>query len=160
MVRMLSFSSLTASLLTLSTGVSAIRNSIYVISNAETASLGLFGLTPVGAQRASECIPQVFSRMNIGLIVSCTPDFLTGDCYASIRTVEPLAASLGLDIDTSCGLDDDSDEECLPTLLENFALSSSRAILISWDLGLMEELYEMLGVEIDMGEEDGGTGTQ
>lgn len=35
------------------------NNTIYVISNAETPSLHLAGLTPVGAQRANTCLPAV-----------------------------------------------------------------------------------------------------
>lgn len=39
--------------------VLAFNNTVYVISNAETPSFGLPGLTPIGVQRAQTCIPAV-----------------------------------------------------------------------------------------------------
>lgn len=35
------------------------KNNIYLIRNAETASLNLPGLTPVGQERADSCLPNV-----------------------------------------------------------------------------------------------------
>jgi len=37
----------------------AFNNTVYIISNAETPSLGLPGLTPIGFQRANDCLPSV-----------------------------------------------------------------------------------------------------
>ena len=37
----------------------AFNNTVYLISNAETPSLGLPGLTPIGFQRANDCLPSV-----------------------------------------------------------------------------------------------------
>jgi hypothetical protein len=37
----------------------AFNNTVYIISNAETPSLGLPGLTPIGLQRANDCLPSV-----------------------------------------------------------------------------------------------------
>lgn len=37
----------------------SIKNTIYIITNAERPSLGRPGLTPVGLQRAIDCIPNV-----------------------------------------------------------------------------------------------------
>ena len=54
------FLSLTT-LLTLAASAFAanVDNPIYIISNAETPSLNLPGLTPVGLERATQCLPPV-----------------------------------------------------------------------------------------------------
>jgi hypothetical protein len=37
----------------------SINNTLYIITNAETPSLDRPGLTPIGLQRAQDCIPPV-----------------------------------------------------------------------------------------------------
>jgi hypothetical protein len=37
----------------------SINNTLYIITNAETPSLDRPGLTPIGFQRAQDCIPPV-----------------------------------------------------------------------------------------------------
>jgi hypothetical protein len=50
----------------------AVPNTIYIISNAETPSLGLPGFTPVGAHRVQQCLPPVSSF----LLSGCRSKFL------------------------------------------------------------------------------------
>ncbi|KAJ7495120.1 hypothetical protein FB451DRAFT_1360074 [Mycena latifolia] len=73
----------------------------YIITNAETPSLDRPGLTPVGKQRAEDCIPEVFSQLNIGFILSCSID-KDGEeglgCPVAVETATPLAQALGLNV--------------------------------------------------------------
>lgn len=41
------------------------NNTVYIISNAETPSLELPGLTPVGLQRAQNCLPPVSAHSEV-----------------------------------------------------------------------------------------------
>jgi hypothetical protein len=54
-----SFLFVTLALAVQSSIAAKLNNTIYIISNAETPSLQLPGLTPVGAQRAQVCLPAV-----------------------------------------------------------------------------------------------------
>jgi len=96
-------------------------NTLYIITNAETPSLNLPGLTPVGKQRAEVCLPEVsfcvvqslddevlmplshqlFRPLNIGFIATCPLNKKNGLCAETITTAQPIASSLGLGINTS-----------------------------------------------------------
>ncbi|TFK31758.1 hypothetical protein BDQ12DRAFT_693584 [Crucibulum laeve] len=153
MARLLS-SRLVTLILAISSATYAFTNPIYIISNAETPSLGLSGLTPVGLQRVQDCIPSVFASLNIGKIVSCLPDAETSSCFSTIATATPLATSLGLPIDTSCGTGEDSDDECVGDLLTQFAAHSTKSIVIVWDLNQMDSLLENLDADEPEEEDD------
>ncbi|KAF8188060.1 hypothetical protein BJ912DRAFT_926507 [Pholiota molesta] len=130
-----------------------LNNTIYIISNAETPSLQLPGLTPVGAQRAQACLPALFAPLDVGLVVTCPFDPDSGKCAETIATATPIADSLGLTVDTSCGADEETDDDCVPDLLKKFGKNSTQAIIVIWDLGDMDSLFENLDVD-DGGDDD------
>ncbi|PPR06748.1 hypothetical protein CVT24_013055 [Panaeolus cyanescens] len=134
------------------------NNTIYVITNAETPSLNLPGLTPIGFQRASTCIPSVFSNLNVGLIVTCPFDADSGLCSETEATVAPVAAALGLTPDISCGAGEETDDDCVIDLMKKFGKTSTQSILLAWDLNGMDDLFENLDVDDDFvgpnGEDD------
>ncbi|TFK31320.1 hypothetical protein BDQ12DRAFT_717074 [Crucibulum laeve] len=139
------------------TGANAIRNSLYIISQAETPSLGLDGLTPIGVRRSEECIPGVFGHLGIGLIVSCTPDFDTGDCFAAGATVTPLANALNLTVDTSCDTGENTQDDCVSDLISAFAANSTKAILAVWNAGDEDTFFTNLDIDIPDDDGDGVT---
>ncbi|KAJ6573046.1 hypothetical protein DFH09DRAFT_395660 [Mycena vulgaris] len=126
----------------------SINNTLYLIGNAERRSLRRPGLTPVGMERANSCIPSVFGALNLGLIVVCTPDTKTNVCIPANTTATPLAASLGLVPDTSCGTGDDADDDCVGDLLREYAKKSNQSILVVWDSNGMDDLLENLDLEL------------
>ncbi|KAJ7085605.1 hypothetical protein C8R44DRAFT_893890 [Mycena epipterygia] len=123
----------------------------YIITNAETPSLGRPGLTPIGKHRAECCIPNVFSQLNIGLIITCTVD-RDGEeglnCPAANETAIPLANTLGIDI-TACATGDGANDDCVHDKLQKFNKNSNQSVLIVWDSTDMEDLLE--GVDTDAG---------
>ncbi|TFK31559.1 hypothetical protein BDQ12DRAFT_693948 [Crucibulum laeve] len=135
-------------------GVTAIRNSLFIISQAETPSLGVDGLTPIGVQRAEECIPSVFGHLGIGLIVSCTPDFDSGACFAAVATVTPLANALNLTVDTSCDTGDNAQDDCVSDLIAAFAAKSTKAILAVWDAGDEDTFIDNLDIDLPDDDDD------
>ncbi|KJA14135.1 hypothetical protein HYPSUDRAFT_59542 [Hypholoma sublateritium FD-334 SS-4] len=111
------------------------NNTIYIISNAETPSLNLPGLTPIGALRAEECLPQLFAPLDVGIIVTCPLDSESGKCASTIVTATPTANWLGIPIDTSCrlsGADEETDDDCVTDLLKGFTKNSTQSVLIVW----------------------------
>ncbi|KAK0469366.1 uncharacterized protein EV420DRAFT_1633778 [Desarmillaria tabescens] len=126
----------------------AIENTVYIITNAETPSLHRPGLTPIGHHRAGHCIPEVFGNLSLGFIASCTPNSDTGTCIPAVATAAPLANSLGMGIDTSCGTGEESDDDCVHNLLHTYAKTSSAPILLVWDAAAMDDLLENLGMEL------------
>ncbi|KAF7342226.1 Phosphoglycerate mutase family [Mycena venus] len=135
----------------------SINNTLYLIRNAERPSMRRPGLTPVGLERARSCIPSVFGDLNLGLIVICTPDIKTNVCIPANTTVAPLAASLGLVPDTSCGTGRDADVDCVGDLLREYATKSTLPILVVWDSNTMDDLLENLNLEL--AESDDGSDT-
>ncbi|PPQ92015.1 hypothetical protein CVT25_004872 [Psilocybe cyanescens] len=117
-------------LLTLAGSALAISNPIYVISNAEVPSLFRPGLSPVGLQRATQCLPQLFSTLNIGKIITCPQS--EDSCFETLATTQPIADALGLPIDTSCGADENTSDNCVSDLTKKFAKNSTQSILIVW----------------------------
>ncbi|KIJ30777.1 hypothetical protein M422DRAFT_70933 [Sphaerobolus stellatus SS14] len=155
---------------------SGVRNSLFVISQAETPSLGINGLTPVGLQRAQTCIPNVmsstimmnmvFNASNIGLVLSCTPDPDSGACFAAVATVTPLARNLNLTVDISCSLvyltvtgdsdtGDNAQDDCVSDLIASFAAKSNKAIIAVWDAGDEDTFFENLDIDLPDDIDDG-----
>ncbi|KAJ7920206.1 hypothetical protein B0H13DRAFT_1867839 [Mycena leptocephala] len=126
----------------------------YIITNAETPSLDRPGLTPLGKQRAEECIPTVFSQLNIGFILSCTHANSLG-CPAANETAMPLAQALGLNI-TYCGAASDT---CVHSKIQAFLKASNQSALVVWDANDMDNLIEKADVN-DAGLDDDSLGTQ
>ncbi|KAF8903994.1 hypothetical protein CPB85DRAFT_1438130 [Mucidula mucida] len=141
-------------LLFLVASVAAINNTIVIIGNAETPSLHRRGLTPVGKWRVDNCIPQVFADFGFGLIATCTPSNVTGVCTAAYQTAAPLAASLGLPIDTSCGTGEESEDDCLSDLLIRYSKTSTKPVLVVWNGALMDDLLENLDLELPEDEDE------
>ncbi|KAF8164652.1 hypothetical protein K438DRAFT_2025266 [Mycena galopus ATCC 62051] len=123
----------------------------YIISNGETPSLGRPGLTPVGKQRAESCIPNIFSQLNIGLIITCTVD-RDGEeglnCPAANETAVPFATAFGINIST-CATGDGADDDCPNNTLQKFNKNSNQSVLFVWDSTDMEDLLE--NVDTDAG---------
>ncbi|KAJ7733970.1 hypothetical protein B0H16DRAFT_1578759 [Mycena metata] len=116
----------------------------YIITNAETLSLDRPGLTPIGKQRAENCIPAVFSQFNIGFILSCTVD-KDGEeglgCPVANETATPLAQALGLNI-TYCGTGEESNDDCVHDKIKAFLKTSNQSALVVWDATDMDSLLE------------------
>ncbi|KAF9557808.1 hypothetical protein CPC08DRAFT_33150 [Agrocybe pediades] len=131
-------------------------NTVYIITNAETPSLNLPGLTPVGKQRAEQCLPAFFRHLNIGFITTCPLNKKTGLCAETITTANPIASSLGLTVNTQCGDGGTTSDDCLTDLLSSFAKNSTQNMLVVWDINGMDDLFDALSIdEGDLpGEED------
>ncbi|KDR76981.1 hypothetical protein GALMADRAFT_423468 [Galerina marginata CBS 339.88] len=138
-------------LLALASSALAIANPIYIITNAEQPSLSRPGLTPVGLKRATECLPALFSTLNIGKIIMCPQNDDSEVCFETLATTQPVATSLGLPIDTSCGADENTDDNCVTKLLTKFAKNSTQSVLIVWDI---QELGALLGEDLDLDTDD------
>ncbi|KAJ6551769.1 hypothetical protein B0H19DRAFT_1264403 [Mycena capillaripes] len=136
----------------------SINNTLYIITNAERPSLRRLGLSPIGMERAESCIPTVFGALNLGLIVVCTPDIKTNACMPANTTAAPLAASLGLVPDTSCGTGDDADDNCVGDLLKKYAKNSTQSILVVWDSNETDDLLENLDLELPESDDDDDSG--
>ncbi|KAK7449272.1 hypothetical protein VKT23_013416 [Stygiomarasmius scandens] len=136
--------------------VHAVPNTVFIIPNAETPSLKRPGLTPIGLQRADECIPNIFKNFDIGMILSCTTD-RDGEeglsCPAAQRTAKPLADMLGLNI-TLCGTGEESNDECAHNRMRTFGKNSTQNILIVWDAAGMDDLLENIDVDFPDDEDD------
>jgi len=119
-----------------------ISNPIYIITNGETPSLSRRGLSPIGNQRATECLPQLFSTLDVGKIIMCPQNDDSEVCFETLDTTQPIANALDLPIDTTCGADENTDDNCVTKLMENFAKTSSQSILVVWDLQEVTALLE------------------
>ncbi|KAF8148452.1 hypothetical protein B0H34DRAFT_737105 [Crassisporium funariophilum] len=138
----------------LALSVTAFNNTVYIISNAETPSLQLPGLTPIGLQRVQDCLPALLAPLDIGIVVSCPFDPESGACLATLATANPLATSLGLTVNTSCGADEETDDDCVTDLLKTFSKTSTQAMLVIWDLDQMDSLFENLDIDDDDDDDD------
>ncbi|KAJ7448809.1 hypothetical protein FB451DRAFT_1262321 [Mycena latifolia] len=132
----------------------------YIITNAETPSLDRPGLTPVGKQRAEDCIPEVFSQLNIGFILSCSVD-KDGEeglgCPVAVKTATPLAQALGLNI-TLCGTGEEANDDCVHDKVHAFLKASNQSALVVWDATDMDSLLENADVN-DAGLDEDTLGT-
>ncbi|TFK31756.1 hypothetical protein BDQ12DRAFT_729265 [Crucibulum laeve] len=133
---------------TLVSCVLAFPNTLYVIRNAEVPSLGRPGLTTVGKTRATSCLPTFFATSNIGLIITCKRDVNTTACATAIDTITPLATALKVPVDSTCDTIN-STETCVNDLLANFAKSSTKSVLISWDKDYLDDLFDEFDFEED-----------
>ncbi|KJA23941.1 hypothetical protein HYPSUDRAFT_66033 [Hypholoma sublateritium FD-334 SS-4] len=138
---------LLSGLLSLIYPVLSITNPIYIITNAEQPSLSRPGLTPIGYKRANECLPELFSTLNIGKIIMCPQNDDSQVCFETLDTTQPTADYLGLPIDTSCGADENTDDNCVNDLLKKFAKNSTQSVLIVWDI---QEIDALLGEDLDL----------
>ncbi|KAH9474882.1 hypothetical protein JR316_0013350 [Psilocybe cubensis] len=129
------------------------NNTVYIISNAETPSLHLPGLTPVGFERSRNCLPALLAPLNIGLIATCAFDKDSGLCPETIETITPTAQTLGLNITTTCGAGEEADDDCLHDLIRKFGKTSTQSILIVWDILDLDSLFENLDID-DSTEDD------
>ncbi|KAH8073009.1 hypothetical protein BXZ70DRAFT_1013250 [Cristinia sonorae] len=146
--------SLTALLPLAALAAAAANNTVYIISNAETPSLNLPGLTPIGLQRAQDCLPSLLGPLNIGKIISCPVDEEDNLCGETVATATPTANALGLTIDTSCGADEETDDDCVTKLINQFGKNSTQAVLIVWDVNAMDDLFENLDIDDDNEDDD------
>ncbi|ESK92741.1 phosphoglycerate mutase family [Moniliophthora roreri MCA 2997] len=139
----------------------AAKTPYYIITNAETPSFNRPGLTPVGQRRANDCIPGLFSRFNIGMIISCTVD-RDGEeglgCPSAVETATPLATLLGLNV-TTCGTGEESNDECVHNKIQKFNKASNQSVLIVWDASDMDNLLENADVN-DAGIDEDTIGMQ
>ncbi|EKM59642.1 uncharacterized protein PHACADRAFT_250272 [Phanerochaete carnosa HHB-10118-sp] len=122
------------------------KNTVYLIRNAETNTKKAgSGLNETGILR-SECLPTVFgpgTNRTVGYIIAEPPKKKENDSE-SVDTVAPLAASLGIPIDTSCGRDD---KDCVGDALSAFAKKNPTInMLVVWGIGVLPDIAEDLGV--------------
>ncbi|KAF9456474.1 hypothetical protein BDZ94DRAFT_1241512 [Collybia nuda] len=140
--------------LALSAFAQVATNNVYIISNAETPALDLPGLTTVGRYRAYECLPALLAPLDIGLVISCPYDPESRLCLSTNSTAAPIATSLGLTVNTTCGADEDSEDDCVGDLIKSFKLTSTQAILVVWDISAIEDLFENLDINDDFGDDE------
>ncbi|KAI5116830.1 hypothetical protein M0805_003722 [Coniferiporia weirii] len=122
----------------------SIPNTVYLIRHGEKPADGSNGLSPQGKLRA-ECLVNVFnatSGYDIGYILAERPKS-SGARMRPLETVEPLAESLGLTVDTSCSKEDSS---CVASAIAAFSAASSANILICWEHGHLTDIVRALGV--------------
>lgn len=137
-----------AAVLLASAALATAKPTVYFIRHGEKPADGSTGLSPQGQQRA-QCLRGVFgasSQYNIGYIMAETPskgipwnsvhiynDLLTllqdGSHDRPYETVAPLAADLGITVDTSC---DEKDAKCVKKAVEKY--SGPGNILIAYGL--------------------------
>ncbi|KAF8909696.1 hypothetical protein CPB84DRAFT_1743724 [Gymnopilus junonius] len=72
-------------------------------------------------------------------------------CFETLATTQPTATALGLPIDTSCGADENADDDCVTDLLKKFAKNSTQSVLIVWDI---QEQGAFLEEDLDLGTDD------
>ncbi|KAJ5143394.1 uncharacterized protein N7515_002181 [Penicillium bovifimosum] len=116
---------------------------IYMIRHGEKPGNGINGLNFQGLQRA-QCLRSVFGRnseYNIGYIMANMPG-INGNRNRPLETVKPLAADLGLTVDTSC---DRNDYDCVKKAVK--AYTGPGNILICWEHIALTPILETLGVE-------------
>ncbi|KAJ7340714.1 hypothetical protein DFH08DRAFT_811908 [Mycena albidolilacea] len=63
-------------------------------------------------------------------------------------TAAPLAASLGLVPNPSCGMGDNASHDCVGYLLKKYAKNSTQSILVIWDSNETDNLLEHLDLEL------------
>ncbi|GJE84698.1 hypothetical protein PsYK624_007740 [Phanerochaete sordida] len=122
------------------------RNTVYLIRNGETNTKEFgSGLTQTGILR-SQCLPSVFgpnTAQTVGYILAEPPLKRKSNVSDAVDTVIPLAESLRIPIDISCGHDD---KDCVAEALSTFAVKNSTAsMLVVWDSDLLPDIAEALG---------------
>ncbi|KIJ42125.1 hypothetical protein M422DRAFT_254819 [Sphaerobolus stellatus SS14] len=122
-----------------------ISNTIYLIRHGEKVDDDTPGLSARGEQRA-QCLPSVFgpsSSFNLGYILAEKPK-ASGARIRPLLTVTPLAAKLGLTVDTRCDRDD---PDCVAAAVNVFAKKdNTKNILICWEHDTLTDIEDSLGV--------------
>ncbi|KDN45272.1 putative phosphoglycerate mutase family protein [Tilletiaria anomala UBC 951] len=128
--------------------VLAYSNRVFLIRHGEKpADDDTPGLSSMGEQRA-KCLVNVFSQSNgynIGYIMAQQYK-VDGSRDRPYETVEPLAESLGLKVDTSCDRDD---PVCIKDAVSDFADHSDADVLICWEHDGLSGISKDLGDEFD-----------
>ncbi|KAI5480701.1 putative phosphoglycerate mutase family protein [Pseudohyphozyma bogoriensis] len=124
----------------------AYKEAVYLIRHGEKPADGSTGLTAQGEQRA-QCLINVFSTSSgydIGYIMAETPSS-SGKHDRPYLTVEPLAESLGLTVDTSC---DEDDSSCVAKAVKAYAGNGpAGSTLICWEHSELTDIASALGVD-------------
>ncbi|OAR00280.1 hypothetical protein LLEC1_06102 [Akanthomyces lecanii] len=130
-------------ILGLAAAVASAKPTVYFIRHGEKPSGDGDGLSAQGMQRA-QCLRNVFgagSGYGIGYIMAQTPKS-SGKRQRPLDTVKPLAADLGLGVDTSCDRDD---PKCVKKAVKNYRGNGN--ILICWEHKALKDLAEELGAD-------------
>ncbi|KAJ4350029.1 uncharacterized protein N0V89_008650 [Didymosphaeria variabile] len=120
--------------------LAAAEPTVYLIRHGEKPDSGN-GLSAAGQQRA-QCLRSVFgatSKYQIGHIMAQTPKS-DGKRKRPYDTVAPLAADLGLSVDTSCDRDD---AKCVEDVVKGYTGSGN--ILICWEHDALSDIVDELG---------------
>ncbi|RDA94990.1 hypothetical protein CP533_0142 [Ophiocordyceps camponoti-saundersi (nom. inval.)] len=129
-------------LLAVGVALAAKRPTVYLIRHGEkTGDRDDPYLSPRGEQRA-QCLRKVFgssSDYNIGHIMAQRPR-RNGHRRRPLDTVAPLAADLGLEVDTSCRK---KDMDCVRDVVENYEGKGN--ILICWEHKKIKKIARELG---------------
>ncbi|OAA63593.1 hypothetical protein SPI_03756 [Niveomyces insectorum RCEF 264] len=115
---------------------------VFFIRHGEKPDSGN-GLNAQGLARA-QCLRSVFgasSPYNIGYIMAQQPKS-NGKRQRPLDTVQPLAADLGLAVDTSCDRDD---EGCVKDAVKGYTGSGN--ILICWEHKELKKIAQKLGAD-------------
>ncbi|EJP67904.1 phosphoglycerate mutase family protein, putative [Beauveria bassiana ARSEF 2860] len=142
-------------ILGLAAAVAVAKPTVYFIRHGEKPADDGNGLSAQGLQRA-QCLRSVFgasSDYDIGYILAQTPKSSTYKGYTRswgtpshgkrqrpLDTVKPLAADLGLSVDTHCDRDD---PKCVKKAVQNYKGDGN--ILICWEHKALTDLAEKLG---------------
>ncbi|TDL15365.1 hypothetical protein BD410DRAFT_796480 [Rickenella mellea] len=121
-----------------------VPNTIYLIRHGEKPSGDGEGLSAAGEVRA-QALARVFGKdspYNIGYILAEKPHKHEHRARP-VETVTPLAASLGLTVDTSCERDD---APAVARAVSAFAATSDKNILICWEHKALRDIAAGLGV--------------
>ncbi|KAM3498504.1 hypothetical protein MY10362_008175 [Beauveria mimosiformis] len=130
-------------ILGLAAAVAVAKPTVYFIRHGEKPADDGNGLSAQGLQRA-QCLRTVFgasSDYDIGYILAQTPKS-SGKRQRPLDTVKPLAADLGLSVDTSCDRDD---PKCVKKAVQNYEGDGN--ILICWEHKALTDLAEELGAD-------------
>ncbi|KAJ5736837.1 uncharacterized protein N7483_001962 [Penicillium malachiteum] len=116
---------------------------VYLIRHGEKpADPGNHELTLEGLKRA-QCLRQVFgakSEYNIGYIMAPKMKSSNGGHGRAFKTVQPLAADLGLDVDMHCGR---KNTDCVADAIRSY--DGAGDILVSWRHTNMGQIQAALG---------------
>ncbi|KAF1729550.1 hypothetical protein CRV24_010087 [Beauveria bassiana] len=130
-------------ILGLAAAVAVAKPTVYFIRHGEKPADDGNGLSAQGLQRA-QCLRSVFgasSDYDIGYILAQTPKS-NGKRQRPLDTVKPLAADLGLSVDTHCDRDD---PKCVKKAVQNYKGDGN--ILICWEHKALTDLAEKLGAD-------------
>ncbi|EPE27432.1 phosphoglycerate mutase family protein, putative [Glarea lozoyensis ATCC 20868] len=137
---------LTTLLILALTATASATPTVYLIRHGEKPADGGDGLTIQGQQRA-QCLRTVFgnaSQYNIGKILAQTPK-ANGKRTRPLLTVQPVAADLGITVDTSCDRDD---PDCVADAVAKFEKKGSgKNVLVCWEHDALSDIVGSLGMK-------------